>query len=312
MARTAVRRAPDGAAFHARLRRGGKTLAVLLPILLLVGVAVGRATTVSTHPTVISLTGAVSDVSPDELKLSAAGVIQAAIADGGTGVSFRIVQRTTLHTKPGGPPLQIPDSASPNQADAHADAQDLGSVIEQGNVTPAGFWMEMRDGPATPDGQPDFDSAQYEYGTIATDGLTYRNDGGGWYPTDVPPGIGLDPASAPLLPRMLRQATDAKDGDPSQGGDGVTRTLQATTTVDDLPGIIAVDGAPFTKLTAPVVLGFDDQGRLIRLSVIAQNMGWDRYDMLVQTDITFSYPLTAPPIPSPEPLVDPNLVKPEG
>jgi hypothetical protein len=241
------------------------------------------------------LVGVGVNSTPAELKELGARSIETAVAKGGGGVSFEIVQRASLHAKPGGPKIDVPAPVGRGSAGT-ADEYEVGATIEHGRVTPDGFWMEMRAGPA-PGRQPDFDHATYEFGAIVKAGTTYRNDGQGWYETDDPPGIGLDPRTAALLPRLLRNAAAAKDA----GTDADLRKITAQGEVRDVPGLIAVDGETFTSLVGDVELGFDDQGRLRKLHVVAQNGNVSRYDLLVDTVITFDYPAQAEPIPDPTP-----------
>jgi hypothetical protein len=180
----------------------------------------------------------------------------------------------------------------------------------------------VRRGPADPTAKPDWDGQPLELAALVRDGTTYRDDGEGWYPTDRPPGIGLDPATAALLPTMLRGLTGVADAaerqpapsDPPEPGRAVAdpfaelapaRRLAGDTTVAELPGIIAVDLASATELREPAELAFDEGGRLVGLRVLARNTHLDRYDLLVETVITFGYPGQAPELPRPEPAWTP-------
>jgi hypothetical protein len=247
--------------------------------------------------------GAAASLTPSELTLAGATLLEAAHAKGAGGIGFEIVQTATLHAKANGPKIDIPDPNSRGSLGL-TDEYEVASTIEHGTYTSDGFWMEMRDGPK-PGGKPDFDHATYQFGAIVKAGKTYRNDGKGWYVTDQPPGIGLDPATVALLPTLLRNATNPMDAG-TGSLDGVpVRNLTAGTKVADIPGIVAVDGADFTSIASPVKLAFDDLGRLVQLSVTAQNTNETRYDLLIDTVITFAYPPSAAPIPDPDPTLGP-------
>lgn len=236
-----------------------------------------------------------------ELKADAATVLETALAKGGAGVTFEIVQRSTMHAKEGGPKIEVPDPVDRTKSLGLADEYPLGSLIERGAVTPDGFWMEMRTGPA-PGAEPDW-AAEYQFGAIVRDGKTWRNDGEGWYETDTPPGIGLDPRTAALLPQLLRNATEPSDeGTTSLDGRSV-RQVDATGRVADVPGIVAVDGEAFTELKDPLEFSFDDQGRLVAIRSVARNTNVTDFDLLVETVIELAYPAAAEPLPEPSPVL---------
>lgn len=233
----------------------------------------------------------------------AADLLEARLAPTGAGYTFEIVQRSTIHAKPDGPQIEIPDPVDPHKSLGFADKYPIGALIERGAVTPAGFSMEMRAGPA-PDKDPDW-SADYQFGAIVKDGKTYRDDGAGWYLTDDPPGVGLDPRTAGLLPTLLRTTTDATDAG-STVIDGLTApVVTGSAKPADFPGVIASDGEPFTELNEPIDYAFDEQGRLLRLHVVARNANLKAFDLLVEVTIDFAYPLTGPDIPAPEPVRKP-------
>jgi hypothetical protein len=240
--------------------------------------------------------------SASDLKAFAADVLEASVAQGGAGYTFEIVQRSTLWAKAGGPKIEVPDPNDRYTTMALADSYALGSLIERGGVSPDGFWMEMRTGPE-PGVAPDW-TADYHFGAIASDGKVWRDDGDGWYETDDPPGIGLDPITAGRLPALLRNATEARD-DGSEIVAGVSsRRLEAAGRVVDVPGIVAADGAPFTAIAAPVEFSFDEDGRLVRVHILARNENQKTFDLLVDTVITFAYPGSPPDIPDPSPAYD--------
>jgi hypothetical protein len=305
MARTPAHRAADGARFHARFGpiRSSVWLAATLG-LLLVAVVV-QALAARANISGVALAGAATAVTPDELKAGAAGVLERATQPGGSGYTFEIVQTTTIAAKPGGPLVDIPDPNDRHKSLGTAESYELTSYIERGAATPAGFWSEIRDGPAK-GGTPDFEGATYQLGTIVSDGLTYRNDGDGWYRADNPPGIGLDPKTAALLPTMLRSASDARDGEAKPGEPQGSRPLTMESKPADIPGVIAVDAEAFTDLVAPLQATFDEGGRLVSLRVQARNTLLEGFDLLVDTTITFDYPTGAPDIPKPDPIIDPD------
>ena len=285
---------------------------MLLPVVLVAGVFTVQAEAAASRHGTLLLTGA-EHLAPRDLMAIAAAQLDLATKGGGGGYTFTIVQRTSIDARPGGPLVDIPDPVDRHASLGKTDDYDLAAYVERGAAAPGGFWLEIRDGPA-PGDTPDFEKAQYELGAIVRDGKTYRNDGDGWYPTDAPPGIGLDPRTASLLPTMLRDAADPKTSPPDVPlAPGAAVGLQADARIDDMPGVIAVDAETFTELTKPLDLGFDDQGRLVTIHAVARNTRLDDFDMVVDTTITFSYPLFAPDIPKPDPLIDPDAtVKGEG
>ena len=255
--------------------------------------------------------GVAAGLSPVALKGAAADALEAAHAKGAAGITFEIVQIATLHAKAGGPKIDVPDPNSRGSLGL-ADEYQTGSTIERGVYTPDGFWMEMRAGPAKGD-EPDWDHATYEFGALVTAGRTYRNDGEGWYETDSPPGIGLDPATAALLPSLLRNATNPVDAGAAAIGGLPVRNVTAGAKLADAPGIMAVDAKPFTKLSGPVTFAFDDRGRVAQLHAVTQNTNETTFDLLIDTVITFGYPLTADPMPDPTPAwAPPATTAPKG
>lgn len=252
--------------------------------------------------------GAAAGLNPGQLIAAGATALEAAHAKGRGGITFQIVQTATLHAKPGGPKIDVPDPNSRGSLGT-ADEYQVGSTIERGTYTSDGFWMEMRAGPAKGD-KPDWDHATYEFGALVKDNKTFRNDGQGWYETDGPPGIGLDPATAALLPRLLRNATGPVDAGAGQVGGLPVRNATASAKIADAPGLMAVDAKPFTALTDPITFSFDDQGRLVQLDATTQNTNEATFVLLVDTVITFGYPLTADPIPDPNPVWSPPATPP--
>ena len=106
-----------------------------------------------------------------------------------------------------------------------------------------------------------------------------------------PPTVALDAG-------VIAAAIDGLKGPETRTGRAPSRP---TTTVDDLPGIIAIDLAAATELLAPARLSFDDAGRLVSLTIVARNTNLEIHDLVVETLITFRYPDRPPELPRPEP-----------
>jgi hypothetical protein len=172
-------------------------------------------------------------------------------------------------------------------------------------VLPDGFWSEIRvsDDPEASDPA----SGTPAFAALVRDGVTWRSDGAGWYRTERPPGIGLDPASAALLPTLLRDASDVRDAEAAALDPRITdatdpaRVLTASLDAADIPGLIAVDLAEVTAIDGPATLAFDAEGRLVGLEVTARKTDLERADFTIATTFTFAYPLLAPGLPEPEP-----------
>ena len=240
---------------------------------------------------------------------AAADVLEAAIAKGGSGFTFTVVSRSTLNAKPGGPKIAVPDPNDPYTVLGSADTYDLGASIASGVLTPDGYTLQMRRGPATAEEAPDFANAEPTLAALVRDGKTWRNDGEGWYETDQPPGIGLDLATARLLPTLLREAqaptvieATAVDG----AGDPIVAAVAATGTVADAPGLMAIDAASFTELAAPIAFGFDKDGRLVELHALTRNTRVEDFDLLVDVLITLAYDVPPDALPEPSPLWSPK------
>ncbi len=316
MAATSVRRAPEGAVFHTRIEVGRSWLALFVPLFLIAGLLLARSSAVGPPLTLAALTGAVDDASPAELTSAAATELETALSAGGAGISFEIVQRQTIVTRPGGPQVDVPDPVDPTRSLGLADSYEIGVLVSRGIATSAGFWSELRHGPRPDDPEPyDYDQALISRQALVLDGTSWRDDGYGWHETSQVPGIGLDPVSVGLLARLLRDATDARDAtteasdlaarpelaDLALAASDPARTLEADTTVADAPGIIAVDLAAATELRGPARLAFDASGRLIGLTIVARNTNLQTFDLVIETVITLAYPADPPPLPEPLP-----------
>lgn len=310
---------------------------VALPFILVGMVALARLATPFVVLSPDPRAGA-ENASPTELSSSAADVLTRALAPGGGGIEFEIVQVSTIAARPGGPLVEIPDPIDRRKSLGLAERYSLDTMIQRGFATPDGYWMEMLQGPRAESKEGyKLDTARIAYRALVREGIAYRDDGDGWYETDLLPGIGLDPATVALLPTMLTGATEARDvavapptersanepvtGDPLEVAippvdpaaiadaiDGLkgpelppVRALEATTTAEDIPGIIAVDLAEATEITTPARLAFDDAGRLVTITILARNTLLEVHDLLVETVITFRYPTDPPELPKPEP-----------
>jgi hypothetical protein len=280
-----------------RARRLASAVASILIALAIAATAVlARQGLLGPRPLTI---GAAPPASPAAAMAAAAVLLEATTAKGGAGYTFEIVQRSTMHAKPGGPKIEIPDPVDPHKSLGFADAYEMGALIERGAATPDGFTMEMRTGPA-PGAEPDW-KAPYQFGVTTQAGKVFRNDGDGWYATDAPPGIGLDPTTVQRLPALLRNATGLANAGFSPVRGVSLPTITGNGKIADVPGIVAVDGAPFTALESPLEFTVDDQGRLVLLHVIARNTNLEQFDLMVDTLITFDYAASAAPLPEPSP-----------
>jgi hypothetical protein len=291
----------------------------LVPALLLGSVMVLRANGLTTRPPARLNAAATASMSPASLTEAAATALEQATAAGAPGYTFDIVQHATLAAHPGGPLIEVPDPLDRTKSLGDAASYALGTYLERGSATPAGFHAEIRRGLDDPTATADWAKQPLELAALVRAGTTYRNDGEGWYETARPPGIGLDPATAGLLPTMLRSLGRLADGVPPEPGRSASpepgravadpfaalapaRRLEGESKVADIPGIIAVDLAGATELLEPAELAFDDAARLVGLRVLARNIHLDRFDLLVETVITFAYPESTPELPKPEPI----------
>jgi hypothetical protein len=228
----------------------------------------------------------VGGLSADALTKQAADQLEAAVAS--DGVAFHIVQTSTMRTKPGGPLIDIPDPSNGRVIIGQAEEYLAYVLLERGVIRPNGFWSEIRAWPASA-GEPVWDKAELRRSAVVRDGVAWRNDREGWYRTEVVPGIGLDPATAALLPKLLRESTgDTRQADTVVDGAPQMR-VDATAEKANIPGVVAADGAPYTQLLAPVEFAFDATGRLVSIRVVALNTNLEEYDLVVDTLITLRY-----------------------
>jgi hypothetical protein len=251
---------------------------------------------------------AVAALSPSQLKSAAADKLEAATSKGGSGYAFEIVQTSTIAARPGGPLVDIPDPANGRVIIGQASEYPYYTLLEHGVVTPAGFWSELRSWPVGA-GEPEWDKAELRRSALVRDGETWRNDRQGWYQAKVVPGIGLDPATAALLPRLLRQsAAPAKLPDAGTDGAGVLR-VAATGEVRDMPGVVSADGEAETRITEPIQFSFDGIGRLVEIHVVALNTNLEGdYDLAVDTVIAIRYDGVSS-LPAPVPAFDANATE---
>ena len=91
------------------------------------------------------------------------------------------------------------------------------------------------------------------------------------------------------------------EGELGRGDTAATRAITSTGAVADIPGIVAVDGAPFTEITRPIAFTFDAAGRLSGLVVTARNTNVTAHDLFVVTEITLHYDDVPTSLPKAEP-----------
>ncbi len=234
----------------------------------------------------------------------AADALAAAMESGGTGLTFEVIQRDSIHAKPGGPLIGVRDPTDPTRVVAEVEEAAVNTVITRGAVTADAFWMEMRLSPGS-DLSPFFDGSAFFARVIERDGVIWRDDGDGWYETDVSPGSGMDPVSARLLPKLLLSAADVTGLQPELKDGRLLPGVRGTASVIDYPGVLASDGRDFTSPTFEVRYWLDETGRLVRLETSAYNLNAVVYDLLSETVVTFGYGATGDP-PEPSPTMGPQ------
>jgi len=234
----------------------------------------------------------------------AADALAAAMAEGGSGLTFEVVQSNSVRAKPGGPLIGVRDPADPTRVVAEVEEFSVNAIVSQGAVTADAFWMEMRLSPGT-EQAPDFGVSAFFSKVLERGGVIWRDQGDGWYETDGSPGTGMDPVSARLLPRLLRSMTDVvilapeiRDGRLLPGVRGVGRA-------NDYPGVVASDGEAFTSPTFEITCWLDESGRLVRLETTANNLNENVYDLVSEVVVTFGYGSTGEP-PEPSPTMAPQ------
>jgi hypothetical protein len=233
------------------------------------------------------------------------------------GFSFTVISRSTLYAKTAGPKIQVPDPSDPAKVASLADTYYLGASAATGTVAGSDFFLQMYGGQTDAATAVDLGKMTPTLAALVTGGKTWRNDGVGWYPTDQPPGIGLDPRTVALLPSLLQRTSAAAAVAPTTLGGALLPTVTGTATVADAPGLMAIDAASFTTFAGPLTYAFDAQGRLAQLTVTMRNTKVADFDLLVVTTITFDYdhvgPIPAPaptapppPTPAPDPVASPT------
>lgn len=226
------------------------------------------------------------------------------------GFTFTVVSRSTLYAKANGPKIQVPDPADPSKITGVADSYYLGASAATGTVAGSDFFLQMYGGPTDPATPIDLTKLTPTLAALVTGGKTWRNDGAGWYLTDQPPGIGLDPRTVALLPTLLQHASAPTVTAPTTLAGAQLATVTADSAVADAPGLMATDAASFTTLAGPLSFVFDATGRLAQVTATMRNTRVTDFDLLVVTTITFDYDHlgsipapapTAPPPPTPAP-----------
>ena len=234
----------------------------------------------------------------------AADALATAMAAGGTGLTFEVAQRDSVHAKPGGPLIGVRDPVDPTKVVAEVEAVAVNTVITRGAVTADAFWMEMRLSPGS-EPNPRFDGSAFFSRVLERGGVIWRDDGDGWYETDVSPGSGMDPVSARLLPKLLLSAADVTGLQPELKDGRLLPGVRGAASVNDYPGVLASDGRDFTSPTFEVTYWLDEAGRLVRLETTALNLNENEYDLVSETIVTFGYGSTGDP-PEPSPTMGPQ------
>jgi hypothetical protein len=315
MAGTPARHAPSGVAFRGWFGEGRGWLVALLPIFLLAVAFLARAVLAPVATVPGRIAGAVSNLPAPELLARGADKLEAATAADGTGYRFEVVARSIAYARPDGPRIEVPDPADPAAPPALVDEVDVGGSMASGYVTPDGYVLQMRRGPETRQQPPDFDGAEPTLAALLRDGKPFRNDGAGWYETDLLPGLGLDPATIAGLPTLLRHGTDIKAEEPLEVKGTTMAAVSAKGTVADAPSLMGAGAEEFTVFDGPLTYAFDDQGRLAQLRVRMVNTNSRTFELVVETTIDFRYDDVPDDLPRPEPLaptVDGQPVAPKG
>lgn len=251
----------------------------------------------------VALTGGVGAYPP--ALTAAATAFENAMGPGGPGLRFDVVQHQTVDAKPDGPLIPILDPSDPSQVVGTTEHLYVNSVLARGAVAPGAFWMEMRLGPTLESAPAVFDTAPFLWAVIYQPPNLWRNDGFGWYPDTVSPGVGMDPLTAAKLPLALKNLTSISDlGAETLAGVSVHH-YQAQVDVANFPGVIASDGASFTETPFPVDLWLDTSNRLVQLEARARNLNEPDYLLRVDTVITFTW-LAAGAVPEPVPTAGPS------
>lgn len=102
-----------------RVLRAGASLISALVGVALVAIAIVVIVLVRSNGPIAGLAAGgglqVSTLSADELRTTAATALDAALAKGGGGITFQVVQRNTLYQKPGGPAIEVRSDVDPTK-----------------------------------------------------------------------------------------------------------------------------------------------------------------------------------------------------
>ena len=272
------------------------SVGTLVFVIALAGVILLR-TPLSLNPAAAS-----APTTAEQLKVAGADALDAALRAGGSGIAFEVVQVSTLHAKPDGPRIELYAPDDPTTILGETDEYQVGTALSRGGVTSDAFWMDVS---ISPTDTADFETADLFARVLDRDGKTWRDDGVGWYETDDPPGVGMDPVTARLLASMVRELVGADSIGPAQFEGRTLAGVRGTSGPDLFPGVIAADGASFTEKAFAVDCWFDDQGRLVRIEASARNLNEMAFDLVVTTTVTITYGSPGDP-PEPNPTMAPE------
>jgi len=273
-------------------------------------VVVGALASRVATPIPVAFAAPALEGTPDDQLTVAADTIAVATAKGGSGFTFTVVSRSTLYQKEGGPLIEVPDPVDPSAKPDLVSTVYVGGSLADGLVTPDGYFLQLRGGPVPEKEAPDIDAAVPTLAALVKDGTTYRNDGEGWYETDLPPGIGLDEATIALLPKLLRDASSPSATEARVVDGDVAAAIEATGRLADAPAIHAVGTLDYTELLGPMTFALDGQGRLVELRALMRNTKLETFDLLVETVITFRYPPERLVLPDPVPALPEETPRP--
>jgi hypothetical protein len=261
-------------------------------------------------PLPIALAAPALEGTPDEQLSLAADKIASTTARDGQGFTFTVVSRSTLHQKQGGPLIEVPEPVDPKKTLELATSYYVGGSLAEGIVTPAGYFLQLKGGPVPQDREPDIAAAVPTLAALVTDGVTYRDDGDGWYETDLPPGIGLDEETIALLPQLLRDAGSPEATDARVVDGAVAAGIRAEGRIEDAPALHAVGTLEYTELTGPMSFALDENNRLVEITAVMRNLRMEVFDLLVTTTVTFGYPTEPLVLPEPIPAMPPETPRP--
>jgi hypothetical protein len=278
-------------------------LAIALVLLTVLGSRLGA-------PLPIALAAPALEGTPDEQLSVAADKIAAATARDGSGFTFTVVSRSTLHQRDGGPLIEVPDPVDPKRTLELATSYYVGGSLAEGIVTPDGYFLQLKGGPVPEDRQPDIAAAVPTLAALVKDGKTFRDDGDGWYETDLPPGIGLDEATIALLPTLLRDAGSPEATDARLVDGAVAAGIRAEGSIEDAPALHAVGTLEYTELLGPMSFALDEDNRLVEIGAVMRNLRMETFDLLVTTTVTLRYPTEPLVLPEPVPAMPPETPRP--